>query len=310
MGKISSVFSILTFTLFITACNTKKQQTKDTASPTMEASYFGQKPPGMTPEIFAPGVVSLEGRYEHGISFSPDLDELYFSAEPEDGDPDIYFSKQDGKKWTPIKVADFTKGKKAAEMHPFVGFGDNRIYFVAFDSIFSDEKVWSVDRLENTWSEAKLMDSPINDDFVFYPNTAKNGDLFYFNIAKRKMYYSPNDNGTYPKVQEMDIEFGVHGFISPSQDYMVVNSRNKEDEERNDSDIYVYFKRKDNSWSKAVNLGNSVNTTFPETCPSITPDGKYLFFGRYNEEGGLSNFYWVSTKVIDVARAAHFATDQ
>lgn len=310
MRNCNFIIGILVFALFLNACNTKKQQPKDTVSPTTEASYFGQDPPGMTAEIFAPGVVSLDGRYEHGISFSPNLDEMYFSAEQEDGDPDIYFSKREGENWTQIKKAKFTKGKKAAEMHPFVGLGDNRIYFTAFDSIFSDEKVWSVDRLENGWGEAKLLDSPINDDLVFYPNTAKNGDLFYFNLSKRKMYYAPSKNGKYPEVQEMEIEFGVHGFISPSQDYMVVNSRNKEDDQRDDSDIYVYFKKKDGSWSKAVNLGDSVNTTFPETCPSITPDGKYLFFGRYNEEGGLSNFYWISTAVIDTVKATHFATDQ
>lgn len=310
MGKNCLIVSMLVSALFLDACNTKNQKSKESHTSITEASYFGQEPPGMIAEIFAPGVVSLEGRYEHGISFSPDFDEMYFSAEQEDGDPDIYFSKREGKKWTSIKVADFTKGKKAAEMHPFVGLNDKRIYFVAFDSIFSDEKVWSVDRFEHGWGEAKPMDSPINDDFVFYPNTAKNGDLFYFNIAKRKMYNSPNVNGNYPEVQEMEIEFGVHGFISPSQDYMVVNSRNKEDAQRKDSDIYVYFKKEDGTWSKAINLGDSVNTTFPETCPSITPDGKYLFFGRYNEEGGLSNFYWVSTAVIDTVRATHFAMEQ
>ena len=53
---------------------------------------------------------------------------------------------------------------------------------------------------------------------------------------------------------------------------------------------------------KSINLGNSVNSNFAETFPSITPDGKYLFFGRYNEEGRLSNFYWVSTEVIDSLR--------
>ena len=76
----------------------------------------------------------------------------------------------------------------------------------------------------------------------------------------------------------------------------------KEDERRQDNDIYVYFKEKDGTWTKPINLGSTVNTNFNETCPSITPDGKYLFFGRYNEEGGLSNFYWVSAEVINKVR--------
>ena len=67
-------------------------------------------------------------------------------------------------------------------------------------------------------------------------------------------------------------------------------------------DIYVYFKMKNGTWSKPINLGNDVNSNYTETCPSLTPDGKYLFFSRYNEEGGLSNIYWVSAKVINRLR--------
>jgi hypothetical protein len=115
------------------------------------------------------------------------------------------------------------------------------------------------------------------------------------------MYYAPNKNGKFPKTQEVEIEFGFHGFISPSQDYLVVNARNKEDDQRK-SDLYVYFKEKNGTWTKPINLGNTVNSNFSETGPSITPDGNYLFFSRYNEEGGLSNFYWVSTEVINKLR--------
>ena len=310
--KKTYFISILISTLFLHACNTKKQHSKDSDSPPdsyreVESPYFGQKPPGLIPEIFAPGIISLNGRYEHGISFSPDLDEVYFSANKEDEDPSIYFSKLEGKKWTKPKKANFTKGKKVGEMHPFVSLNSEKIYFTAHDEFTLPHhkesiKIWYVNRLENAWSNAIQLDSPVNDDFVFYPNQAKNGDLFYTNVSKFKIYYAPNKNGNFPEVHEVEIEFGLHGFISPSQDFLVVNARNKEDETRKDNDIYVYFKKKDGTWSKPINLGNEVNSNFAETCPSITPDGKYLFFGRYNEEGGLSNFYWVSTEVINKVR--------
>jgi hypothetical protein len=300
------IFLILVFALFLNACNTKKHKSKGSDSLTTEASYFGQNPPGMTAEIFAPGIVSINGRYEHGISFSPDLDEVYFSANNEDEVPDVYFSKLEGEKWTNPKKANFTKGKKDAEMHPFVSFSDNKIYFTAHNSDYTDTKIWYVNRLGNTWSNAIKLDSPINDDELFYSNQSKNGDLFYTNVSKRKMYYAPNKNGKFAEVREVEIEFGFHGFISPSQDFLVVNARNKEDDQRKDNDIYVYFKEKDGTWSKPINLGNEVNSNFDETCPSITPDGKYLFFGRYNEEGGLSNFYWVSTEIINKLKMAYF----
>ena len=125
------------------------------------------------------------------------------------------------------------------------------------------------------------------------------------------MYYAPNKNGKFPEVKELGIEVGFHGFISPSLDYLVVNARNKEDAQRK-SDIYVYFKNEDDTWSKPINLGKEVNSNFGETCPSITPDGKYLFFSRYNEEdndegkGKFSNIYWVSAEVINRLRPDDF----
>lgn len=304
---------VLVFVLFLNACNTKKQNSEDSDSPTIVSPYFGQKTPGLTAEIFAPGIISINGRYEHSVSFSPDLDEIYYTASKKDEDPSIYFSKLAGKKWTTPKKANFTKGKKVGEMHSFVNPTGDKIYFTAHDEFTLPEhkesvKIWYVNRVGDSWSDSKELDSPVNEDFVFYPNQAKNGDLYYFNISKRGTYYAPNKNGKFPEVHKVGIG-GVHAFISPSQDYIVVNARNMEDDQRK-SDIYVYFKEKDETWSKPINLGDEVNSNFAETCPSITPDGKYLFFGRYNEEGGESNIYWASTEVIHKLKTAYFKKEQ
>jgi len=309
---MKKVYFILTlvFALFLNACNTNKQKATDTDFPPVEDRYLGQKPPGLIPEIFAPGIVSINGRGEGSISFSPYLDEVYFGVFKEDGNPSVYFSKLEDRKWTNPKIVNFTKDKKAGELHPFVSPNGKKIFFTAYDSDFENGKIWYVNRFDNSWSNAKQLDSPINGDDVFYPNQAKNGALFYFNISKRKTYYAPNKNGKFPEVQELNIEFGVHAFISPSQDYLVSNTRNREDAQRNDSDIYVCFKKKNGTWSKPINLGNEVNSNFGETSPSITPDGKYLFFSRYNDEGGLPNFYWVSTEVINTLKTAYFKREQ
>jgi len=301
MRSYNSTVVILVFTLFFNSCNTKKNESKDRDSPTIESPYFGQKPPGLTPEVFAPGVISINGRSEHGISFSPDLDEVYFSANKKDEETAIYFSKLKGNKWTPVKRANFTHGVKREELYPFVSLDDKRIYFTALDSIFSDEKIWYVNRLEDSWSDAIQLDSPLNDDLVFYINQAKNGDLFYTSISKGKMYYAPNKNGEFPEVQEVELEFGHHGFISPSQEYLLLHTQNKENEQRKDADIYVCFKEKDGTWTKPISFGNEVNSNVNEGGPSITPDGKYMFFGR-DQEDGTANLYWVSTEVIENLR--------
>ncbi|WP_272151113.1 hypothetical protein [Tenacibaculum aiptasiae] len=298
MKNYFSTFLIAVLVLLLNACNSKKKQSKNTNSPTPEVSYFGQKPPGMTPEIFAPEIVSVTGRYEYALSFSPTMDELYFSGNKKDENQTVYFSKLKDKKWSQPKKANFTKGQKKNEFEAFVSPDNKRIYFSTYDSIFHDENIWYVDRLKDSWSEAKKLDSPMNDDIVFYANAANNGDIFYTSISKLKMYYAPNKNGAFPEVHEIKIEHGGHGYISPNQDFLLVDAK-KDNDKTKDRDIHVYFKKKNGEWTKPINLGSTVNSDFTETCPSLSPDGKYLFFSRYNEENRVSNIYWVSADVID-----------
>jgi Tol biopolymer transport system component len=270
--------------------------------PVLEGPYFGQKPPSLIPEIFAPGIISISGRSEMGVSFSPDLDEMYFTVQKKYGVPaDIYFSKLEDKKWTPFKKANFTKDKKAGEMEPNLSYDGNKIYFTAYNTDFTDTSIWYVNRLDNGWSNAIKLDSPLNKHEVMTSTLAKNGDLYYTNLSKRfKTYYSPNINGKYPKFHEAEIEFGAHAFISPSQDYLLVDARSREDKNQK-ADLYVYFKQKGGAWTKPINLGITVNSTFDETVATVTPDGKYLIFSR-RTEGDSLNLYWVSTEVIENVR--------
>ena len=304
MRKPLALFSTLFMLLFFVACKTEKSNSKENETSPEENFYLGQKPPGLIPEVFAPGVVSINGRFEGTISFSTDLKELYFAAKHENEASQIYFSKLINGTWTPIMKANLTKGNKKEEMHPFVSPDDKRVYFTAFDSIFSDERIWYVKRLENSWSDAIKLESPVNDDKVFYPNHAKNGGLYYFNLSKFKTYYAPYKNGSFIEPQAVGIEMGHHAFISPNDDYLLVTAQNNEEKNRKDNDIYVYFKNQNGMWSSPINLGTSVNTNFSEKTPTISPDGKYLFFGRDERdiEPGLANIYWVSTEVIEKLR--------
>ncbi|WP_299157762.1 hypothetical protein [uncultured Tenacibaculum sp.] len=301
---------IIVFILFLSACKSNTQVLKDNRLPTLESPYFGQKLPSLVPEIFAPDIISIAGRHEMGVSFSPDLDEMYFAVQKKTGMPaEIYFSKFKSEKWTAPKIVNFTKGKKAGEMKPQVSYDGKYIYFTAYNTDFMDSSIWYVKRLNNGWSDAIKLDSPLNEHEVMTSTFAKNGDLYYTNISKRfRTYYAPNINGKYPKFQEAEIEFGGHPFISPSQDYLIVDARNREDKNQK-ADLYVSFKKKDSSWTKPINLGITVNSTFDERSPNVTPDGKYLIFSRRSKDKTM-NLYWVSTEVISKLKTAYFKNNK
>ncbi|MEP2668681.1 MAG: hypothetical protein ABJH04_06795 [Cyclobacteriaceae bacterium] len=64
MRNYKAILLLFVFAHFLNACNTKK----DSDSRTEEDSYFGQNPPGMATQVFAPGIVSANGRYEYTVS--------------------------------------------------------------------------------------------------------------------------------------------------------------------------------------------------------------------------------------------------
>ena len=65
------------YTLFLLTISTYYAQSFDTNKQKLTGPYLGQKPPGMAPELFAPGIISL-GYHEHRLAISPDGTEIYF----------------------------------------------------------------------------------------------------------------------------------------------------------------------------------------------------------------------------------------
>jgi Tol biopolymer transport system component len=68
-------------------------------------------------------------------------------------------------------------------------------------------------------------------------------------------------------------------------------------------DLYICFKKGDTGWTDPVNMeitGAGINIDgYNQVCPSLSPDGKFLFFGNHAQSGDTRDIYWVSTKVIE-----------
>ena len=68
---------LVALSLFVGAAQTASAG--DQARPA--GPYYGQEPPGLEAQIFAPDLISLEGRYEFAISFAPGGQRLLFSTQ-------------------------------------------------------------------------------------------------------------------------------------------------------------------------------------------------------------------------------------
>jgi hypothetical protein len=87
----------------------KIKSSKQDDFPVLKGHYLGQKPPGMKPELFAPGIVSTKEYSENSITFSPAGDTIYFTRA--NNDPviaKIMVSRKTGERWTFPEVAAFS----------------------------------------------------------------------------------------------------------------------------------------------------------------------------------------------------------
>ena len=257
--------------------------------PVLEGPYLGQKLPGLTPEVFAPGIVSTE-HHEWGPSFSPDMKEFYFSRRNNKSGKDSHFVlKSENNRW------------HASEVEPGVGASispDGKTMF--FKNQYSE-------RTDEGWSEFKSLGSAFEDFDIMRLTTSSKGTYVFDEYPKEGNFvlrYSRLINGKReaPKLLSKEINTGkqnVHPFIAPDESYILWDS--KRDGSYGGSDIYVSFRQENGSWGSAINLGDKINTSASERGGYVTPDGKYLFFFAPDSKG-KGDVFWVDAQIIATLR--------
>ncbi len=254
-----------------------------------EGRYFGQKPPGLEPEIFAPGIISTDG-YEFAITFSPGGKELYFTRRGgEKNYPTNYLMvcRYEDNRWTEPEIASFSGEYFDFESH--ISPNGNRLYFGSQrpkpQGIKAEGDIWLLEKTDRGWGEPKFLDAPVNNGFAMYVTSAKNGNLYY--TGDDGLYRSIYKNGKYSEPEKLKDEndeyfSGAHPFIAPDESYLIFDSG---------PGLMISFQTKDRTWTNAKKMG-----IIPNMCPSVSPDGKYLFFARHG------NIFWVDAKIIEILK--------
>ncbi len=302
------------------------------AFPLLKGPYLGQKPPGMNPELFAPGIVSTVNQEHSRLVFSKDGNEFYWVMIPANKDhagqtegpfrndhQNIYFTARVRGEWSEPAIWPLTTRMTATSLALSVE-GD-RFYFKAIDfNVDSSERprpsrMYLAEKYQGQWANPRLIESPLPIEkgkacgtFCF----AQNGNL-YFDYGGPdktgewvwKIGFSKYAGNGYAQPEWLagginDGPVNWCPWISPDESYLIWSSRREGD--YGNGDLYISFRNNRSGWIKAINLGDKINSHGQERFPSISPDGKYLFFVRDKDNVTHSDFYWVDSKVIEKLR--------
>ncbi|MBW1294768.1 TolB family protein [Aquimarina litoralis] len=292
---ISSIFKKLIFVFaYILVCHTITAQED-------QCDYYNLSKPKAIPQDFNPEILDLNGSFKFNVEIKK-CDEIYFTTIT--SSENIFFSKKQNEKWSKPNIASFSD-PNYNDADPFLSKDGNRMYFISKRPTHTTDKkldynIWYADKKDDQWAKPKPLPKPINsDDFdeyffsisdngnAFFSSNRKGGegsfDIYTTKVLDNNQFSAPQNAGRPISTEKYEFD----PYISPNEDFIIFSIN-----EKGNSSLYFSYKNKDDNWSEPQNLGDKINVTNQDFAPSLSADGKFIFFSN---NGKLR---WVSTDIL------------
>ena len=271
--------TLLLFSLIlVVACSEVKK------FPELKGDYLGQLPPEYNAEIFAPGIIS-SALNDRDITFHPNGDEIVYGVLEAPRNLVVSMKRVNGT-WQKQEILPICGYYN--DIEPQFSPDGKRLYFCSDRPVKEGEEkndydIWFVDRNPAGWDEPKNLGFPLNSDKnEFYPSITVNNTI-YFTTYDMKIFisYLVEEGYSEPVSVSDSINSGVaeyNAYVSSDESYIIFTSHGWEGGRKGQGDLFISYRNANNVWSKAKKLGSKINSSVPDMCPTVTPDGKYLFF--------------------------------
>lgn len=252
------------------------------------------------PVQFGAGIIDTDERI-FAITFSPDGRECFYTKSLATNV--IMTTRELGGSWTKPTIADFSG--KVFDLEPHIAPDGARMIFGSMRPLpgagtRSDLHQWITEKKSGTWTEPQPMGSPFNDRFCMYVSVVNNGNIYF--TGEDGIYVSKFMDGKYWNPVKLGdtinrLQYAAHPFVAPDESYLIYDAQPEE----GNADLFISFRKKDNTWGQSVSLGEMFNTDKEDMTAFVSRDGKYLFFSRLSP--GKGDIYWVDARVIEEIKA-------
>jgi len=269
--------------------------------PQLTGPYLGQKPPGETPELFAPGIISVDENFEHSAAvFSSDCQEVFWCTNVDAntekrvaGNLRLYTMKMVEGQWTAPRPAPFVKNIYVER--PFFSPDGSRLYieYGSDTTRESDFDIYVVERRGDGWSDPMPVSPLINSPAMERLHCVTADGSLYFSrdpfTQNEEMFVSRFVNGAFTKPEKLGRGYNSDDYeaailVAPDEEFMLISHT---DTQHRGVKFSISYKKEDGSWTDRIETPFYCGGFF-----ALSPDGKYLFF--MNE-----GIWWVSTSFID-----------
>lgn len=289
---------VLAGSLVLTCCTTEEAHLE------VPGPYLGEKPPGMTPEIFAQGTISTD-QNEGSSVFNTDGTEFIHRKEFSDFDQ-IYLTELADGEWTQPRFASF---KSSFRDKDFTMAPDGkRLYLTSHRPPGDRDRgdIWVVEKGPSGWGSPVRMEEPVNTEHhEGHASVDQEGTIYFFRrgrggFGKSDLFFSRLENGEYEEPENLgekinSTEHDWDPFIAPDGRYLIFASTRPGG--FGWDDLYICFRSNEGTWSEPINMGEKINSPLSDNRPHVTLDGNYFFL--VSRRTGNGDIYWVDAQVIE-----------
>ena len=221
-----------------------------------QSRYLGQKPPGLTPERFAPGIVSTAGIEINGV-FAPDFREFVFARQL-DGVFTLFRSTLEGSKWSaPQPLRLYPGGAAGVAVDMAISPDGQEMFFMGRykAGVAPDERpfdIWMSRKKDGGWTTAETVSAPVSTAaWESYPTVVADGSLYFVSdrpggVGRSDIYRAPRlSGGRFGEPVNIgrpaNSEEGEGDpFASPDERYLIITSARAGG--FGEADLYVSFR--------------------------------------------------------------------